>query len=758
MPDLEYKITVKDDGSAVVDRFEKKTEDSMDDAADATDKASKRMRRSFKAVGAASARVRGSFSNVVKSATTLKNLFLTGLGAAIVVKGLRSITAAAAQQEDAVARLNAALRTAGMFSEETSQRMQDLASSLQAQTRFGDETIIAMQTLLVTYGVTSDKLEEATKVTLDFAAATGTELNTAALLVGKAASGMTSSLSRYGIVLDKGIPENEKFSAALAKMNQQFGGRAQADVNTWSGVVAQTRNIFGDFLEALGDGVIKSKKLRESLVDMSIGFRVLSGDINASKETRFGDFLADLVPTAETVVVIFGIVNRTFHILAASFKTAALAILAVVGIGGVLTDKLRITKGAADRLARTVKDLSASVGENGLAIEESARQQIRAKSTIAALRAEHKKRKKALEEETKATEKNTAAQKKNNEVKERAAVTVATLVLSSTERVIKGRLESLRILQRLSAVEAEHATELKINFLRAATTFEEFSAIQQKAVADAIASIDPKQVVKRGEAFIRAVRDIGQKIPSAEIQQQIRLAFDVPGIEFALPELITPEAQAQLAEQIEAIRPLFFELSQEAQFRILEVVAASRAGAEEQLAILEDLTSREIALEVSKRQTLVSGTASLFGALAALAETGGEKAFGISKAFAVAEATVRGIQAVQSALASPPGPPFTFPLAAAVAVQTALNIRKILATQPGGAAAPAAAAGGGGGAAPAAAEAPPAPVPEAAPVAAGPQVSITVQGFIGNEAELATELDGLMREARGDGLEFGMGT
>lgn len=205
-------------------------------------------------------KIQKGFGGVEKAAGGLKKLLLAGLGFVALKRVFTAVIRASQIQEDAIARLNAALRISGQFSAEATQRFQDLASALQTQTRFGDEAIISLQTQLVTFGVTTDKLEEATRATLDFAAGLKIDLNTAALLVGKAATGMASSLSRYGVVVDtKGLPATEAFEKVLVRMNEQFGGRAQADVLTFSGGVTTVSNVFGDITEKLGAFITKSE-------------------------------------------------------------------------------------------------------------------------------------------------------------------------------------------------------------------------------------------------------------------------------------------------------------------------------------------------------------------------------------------------------------------------------------------------------------------------------------------------------------------
>ncbi|KKM80545.1 hypothetical protein LCGC14_1338730, partial [marine sediment metagenome] len=139
------------------------------------------------------------------------------------------------------------------------------------------------------------------------------------------------------------------------------------------------------------------------------------------------------------------------------------------------------------------------------------------------------------------------------------------------------------------------------------------------------------------------------------------------------------------------------------------------------------------------------------------------------KAFAIAEAVVAAALGITRALGE--GGPFLGPLlAVSIAAQTAVQIQKIKSTQfqGGGTSAPSA----GGGLSVAAAGAatgaerpieapgvpgvfggPDAPVAGDLPVVPT-QITISVSGFIGDEAELASALGEIISEAEGDDVEF----
>lgn len=172
-------------------------------------------------------------------------------GAAVVAFGVKSVKAYG-EQETAVAALNQALVNQGKFSEATSKDLQNYAASLQKATTYGDELIIGVQAQLASFGLEGEELKKTTKATLDLAAAKKIDLRSAADLLGKAFVGETGTLSRYGIVLGDNIPKTEKFAVAMDKVNQMFGGQAEARARTFTGQVEQLGNAFSDLQEEIG--------------------------------------------------------------------------------------------------------------------------------------------------------------------------------------------------------------------------------------------------------------------------------------------------------------------------------------------------------------------------------------------------------------------------------------------------------------------------------------------------------------------------
>ena len=205
------------------------------------------------------------------------------------VKGLtdqvKQSVAAAAVQEDAERALGSAIRIAGNSAKEILPGLKAYASELQDLTGVGDEVILSNQRLLVSVGkLEGEGLKRATRAAIDLSKSQGISLRTSFDLVAKAATGYTSTLSRYGIILDESIPASEKFGAALDKIEKIAGGSAALALDTYTGRMAEFDGRIGDLREAIG-GPFKDaiKVVVENLSPLIKGF---TDSVSKSKPFR----------------------------------------------------------------------------------------------------------------------------------------------------------------------------------------------------------------------------------------------------------------------------------------------------------------------------------------------------------------------------------------------------------------------------------------------------------------------------------------
>lgn len=302
--------------SKVVDQSTNKMEKSIDDfSKDSSRNLSAFQTAMSTAAGfLASQVVLGAFNGLRRAAAALFETFVTdGVKAAQV-------------QEDAINQLNTALALSGQYSKDTSQEMQEYASSLQSVTRYGDETILQTSALIQSLGgLEKDGLKRATTATVDLAAALGIDLKAAATLVGKAATGEISSFTRYGVVIEKGATSAETFTNALTALETKFGGTAANQVKTYSGTVQQAENTFGDLTETVGFTITQNQALVSVISEVESSISGLNGELGANNQhykILVGEGIVGVLDATAKMITVFDAVGRVASAFADGIESA----------------------------------------------------------------------------------------------------------------------------------------------------------------------------------------------------------------------------------------------------------------------------------------------------------------------------------------------------------------------------------------------------------------------------------------------------
>jgi hypothetical protein len=244
-----------------------------------------------------------------------------GVTAPIVAFGVASVLAFD-QSAQAVAQVDAALKSTGGTVGYTSEQLQKMAADLQNVTTFDDDEILKKATanLLTFSKITGDTFQQAQKAALDLSTRLDGDLQGAAIQVGKALNdpikGITA-LSRVGVSFSEGQKATIKSmmdtnniagaqSLILAELQKEFGGSAEAAANAGLGGFKQLGNIIGDLSEDFGKIILDAiQPFVEGIKSMAL-------------------YLKDLSPEAKkTIAVVAGI-------------AAAIGPL-VFGIGGLIS-------------------------------------------------------------------------------------------------------------------------------------------------------------------------------------------------------------------------------------------------------------------------------------------------------------------------------------------------------------------------------------------------------------------------------------
>lgn len=146
------------------------------------------------------------------------------------------------------------------------------AKKLQAATIFGDEEIIAAQSLIAAFTQEEKQIKELTRVTLDFATAKGFDLKSAAELVSKTFASSTNSLTRYGIQVEGAAGSSERLTSIVTALDAAFLGQAESAI-VGAGKVEQFGNKVEDLREVLGEKLLPTIEL---LIDAWTDFLTLT--------------------------------------------------------------------------------------------------------------------------------------------------------------------------------------------------------------------------------------------------------------------------------------------------------------------------------------------------------------------------------------------------------------------------------------------------------------------------------------------------
>lgn len=185
-----------------------------------------------------------------------------------VTKEMQGWLQSTSEQEDATARLSAALRAQGTFAPAVVEQYDALATAYEKTTVFSDELLMGMESLLVQVGGVMPKdMKAALGAVTDLAAGLRIDLNTATMLVAKALEGNVGALHRYGINVDEAALKTQGATAVFDAIAEKMGGQAAAQANTFSGQLQRLGNIVDNVKETLGGFIAAALK---PLIDIFI--------------------------------------------------------------------------------------------------------------------------------------------------------------------------------------------------------------------------------------------------------------------------------------------------------------------------------------------------------------------------------------------------------------------------------------------------------------------------------------------------------
>lgn len=169
-----------------------------------------------------------------------------------VINFSKESIAAYSEQEDALNKLNQALRATGAFSQEAVDSVSEFASALQKTSVFGDEAIIGQVAFVKSLGATTEQSKALVQAAANLSSVLGGSLEDNTDKLGKTLSGTAGRLAQYIPELKNLTEEQLKAGKAAEIINEKYSGAAANDLKTYSGSVVAAKNAFSDLQEEIG--------------------------------------------------------------------------------------------------------------------------------------------------------------------------------------------------------------------------------------------------------------------------------------------------------------------------------------------------------------------------------------------------------------------------------------------------------------------------------------------------------------------------
>jgi hypothetical protein len=193
--------------------------------------------------------------------------------AATTLAGFLSDAARAAAEEEAIfAQLEAAVDATGESFDEYAGQIDQAIAKAEALS-FADDAAASGLTKLTTITQDTGEAIDLMGLAMDVARGRGISLAEAATLVGRAAEGQTTALTRMGIVLQEGATAQD----ALAALQQRYAGQAEAYANTTAGAYDRVKNTIDNFVESIGSGTGDLQLLLTLMPGISAGYTLIGG-------------------------------------------------------------------------------------------------------------------------------------------------------------------------------------------------------------------------------------------------------------------------------------------------------------------------------------------------------------------------------------------------------------------------------------------------------------------------------------------------
>jgi hypothetical protein len=278
-------------------------------------------------------------------------------GAALVAFAAQAVMAAAEDEKQTI-RLNAALKARGYEMDQLKPRIEEQIKSM-ARLGFTDDQVRAGLEIGSRFFKNQENLLRANAVAANIAAATGKDLSTVMLALGRGAAGSTRGLMTLGIEVQKGA----KLKDILRAADEKYLGVAEEVANSTSGKFAAAQIRFNEAIETFGSKLLPI--VNEALAFLTEtalpAFESLMEDLGPIFTDLVDNYVRPLVDSVSQLFALFDTGDDSISLLTIALAPLKLALEAIkfvidaivaglkfIGVGGGLkTQKLDAAAEAA---------------------------------------------------------------------------------------------------------------------------------------------------------------------------------------------------------------------------------------------------------------------------------------------------------------------------------------------------------------------------------------------------------------------------
>jgi hypothetical protein len=241
--------------------------------------------------------------------------------AALTAEVYLSVKAFGVEQK-AIGEVTLALQNQGIFTQELSKQYRAAAEAIERKTGIDSDAVSTGQALAQGLIGQTKITDELTQAVVDLSVAKKIDLSSAFEIVGKGIAGNTAALKKMGIDLDENATKEERLAAVTEKLNQKFQGQAEQAAKAGGGLILLDSAV-GNLQKAIGSRLepVLSKVVQS-----------LTNFVNAVTEN--GPLVDFIVSVGAGALAFTGLVTAVAGGVLAFAKVRAAMIAANIAIGG----------------------------------------------------------------------------------------------------------------------------------------------------------------------------------------------------------------------------------------------------------------------------------------------------------------------------------------------------------------------------------------------------------------------------------------